>query len=100
MESNSRITHINATEEWLKDPKNIEFLNELQNGVDKKYKTNEMKVKEFIIQESVFNKKNFILIAKTECGKEFVVGGKQHAPTYLELVENSSDVEKKKAPNE
>lgn len=55
-----------------------------------------MKVKEFRIEESIFNKGLFILIAKTECGKEFVVGGKHHHPTYLEPIEYSIDVETKK----
>lgn len=50
-----------------------------------------MKVVEFRIEESKVNNGMFILIAKTEEGKEFVVGGNHHHPTYLEPLETSWD---------
>ena len=52
-----------------------------------------MKVIEFRIQESAVNKGSFILIAKTEDGKEYVCSGNHHHPTYLEPLNKSWDID-------
>lgn len=58
---------------------------------DIEQRAEDMKVKEFTVKESQFNKDSYILIAKTECGKQFVVSGDHHHPTYLRPVEKSVD---------
>lgn len=55
-----------------------------------------MKVIEFRIELSKVNTKCFILIAKTEDGKEWVCSGDPYNPTYLIPYENSFDTQSKK----
>lgn len=50
-----------------------------------------MKVIEFKIQESKVNKGLFILIAKTEDGKQWVCSGDHYSPTYLRPLETAFD---------
>ena len=51
-----------------------------------------MKVIEFRIEESKVNTGLFVLIAKTENGKEWVCSGDSWSPTYLTPIENSFDL--------
>ncbi len=53
-----------------------------------------MKVKDFTIEKSVFNKQMHVLVATTECGKKYVVSGDHYHPTYLIPYESSVDVSK------
>lgn len=78
----------NAKHEWLNRPESIQFLNSIQKAVDKKY--NQMKVIETRIEQSKFNKHNFVLVLKTESGKEFVLTGCS-GNAYLEPYEDSVD---------
>jgi hypothetical protein len=50
-----------------------------------------IKIKEFFIQESKFNKGLKVLIALDENNKKWVVSGDHHSPTYLVEYEKSSD---------
>lgn len=51
-----------------------------------------MKVIEFRIEESKVNKGWFVLIAKTEDGKEWVVSGDHWKPTFLVPIEEAFDL--------
>ncbi len=55
-----------------------------------------VKVEEFYIQESIFNKNLFVLVAIDQFGQEWVVGGNHHYPTYLMPGDQSSDIENHK----
>lgn len=51
-----------------------------------------IKVEDFYIQESIFNKNLFVLVATDEFGEEWVVGGNHHHPTYLMPGDQSPDI--------
>jgi len=50
-----------------------------------------IKIKEFFIQESKYNKGLMVMVAVDENAKKWVVSGDHHAPTYLVEYEKSSD---------
>lgn len=75
----------------MKDYNNCYGMPNKQTMEKEKLKTKSINVTSFRIQESVKNKNCLVLIAKTEDGKEFVVGGNHHHPTYLEPLETSWD---------
>lgn len=55
-------------------------------------KEESMNVTSFKIKESDVNKGLFVLIAKTEDGKEYVCSGDTYNPTYLTPIEQSFDL--------
>ena len=59
-----------------------------------------IKIKEFFIQESKFNKGLKVLIALDENAKKWVVSGDHHAPTYLVEYEKSSDTKESNLKSE
>jgi hypothetical protein len=54
-----------------------------------------IKIKEFFIQESKYNKGAIVLIALDENNNKWVVSGNHHFPTYLVKYEKSSDTKEK-----
>lgn len=67
---------------------NLNFKSEQQ----VKLKNRQMiKIKDFFLEESKFNKGLMVMVAVDENGKKWVVSGDHHAPTYLVEYEKSSD---------
>ena len=50
-----------------------------------------IKIKDFFLEESKFNKGLMVMVAVDENLKKWVVSGDHHAPTYLVEYEKSSD---------
>jgi hypothetical protein len=59
-----------------------------------------IKIKEFFIQESKYNKGLMVMVAVDENAKKWVVSGDHHAPTYLVEYEKSSDTKESNLKSE
>jgi len=76
---------------------NLNFKSEQQ----VKLKNRQMiKIKDFFLEESKFNKGLMVMVAVDENAKKWVVSGDHHAPTYLVEYEKSSDTKESNLKSE